>query len=111
MESLKSVLNLVQKGGYAISIDLSDAYMHIPIYYPHRKYLSFSSQGKAYRFRAQVCTSNFHQAGYSNSSLCKTTVGVSSSSLFGRLAGAKCSQNTDCSKSIEIAGPSHAARL
>lgn len=34
-----------------MSIDLTDAYFHIPIYHPHRKYLWFSFQGTCYKYR------------------------------------------------------------
>ena len=50
MDCLSKVLNLVQKGDWAISIDLSDAYLHIPLHVAHRKYLRFFIQGKAYQF-------------------------------------------------------------
>ena len=41
MDSLTTVLNLVKQGDWAISLDLKDAYMHIPIFKNHRKYLRF----------------------------------------------------------------------
>jgi ribonuclease HI len=50
MDSLKTVLNLVQKGDFAISIDLKDAYMHIPVFPSHRKYLRFSINNKVYQW-------------------------------------------------------------
>ena len=50
MDSLNSVLNLVQPGDWAISLDLKDAYMHLPIYSSHKRYLRFCIQGKAYQF-------------------------------------------------------------
>ena len=52
MDTLKTVLNLVKKGDWAISIDLKDAYFHIMVHIKHRKYLRFCIQGKAYQFRA-----------------------------------------------------------
>ena len=50
MDSLNSVLNLVQQGDWAISLDLRDAYMHIPIHPGHKKFLRFCIQGKVYQF-------------------------------------------------------------
>ena len=41
MDSLSTVLNIVKQGDWAISLDLKDAYLHIPIYKTHRKYLRF----------------------------------------------------------------------
>ena len=40
----------VQQGDWAISLDLTDAYMHIPIHKAHKKFLRFRIQGKVYQF-------------------------------------------------------------
>lgn len=50
MDCLSKVKNLVQQGDWAISIDLADAYLHIPIHVKFRKYLRFCILGKAYQF-------------------------------------------------------------
>ncbi|MCG8045731.1 MAG: hypothetical protein JAY66_08610 [Candidatus Thiodiazotropha taylori] len=50
MDSLSRVINLVQKGDWAISLDLKDAYMHIPIFGPHKRFLRFCIKGKCYQF-------------------------------------------------------------
>ena len=50
MDCLSKVMNLVQQGDWAISIDLKDAYFHIPIHPAHKKYLRFYIQGKAFQF-------------------------------------------------------------
>ena len=52
MDTLKTVLNLVKKDDWAISIDLKDAYFHVLIHPKHRKYLRFCIQGRAFQFRA-----------------------------------------------------------
>jgi hypothetical protein len=41
MESLATVLNALIPGNYTFSIDLTDAYFHIPIHPMYRKYLRF----------------------------------------------------------------------
>ena len=45
MDTLKSAINLVRQGDWAISLDLKDAYMHIPINKLYRKYLRFCVKG------------------------------------------------------------------
>ena len=52
MDTMSKVINLVKKGDWAISIDLRDAYFHIPIFPAHRRYLRFCVQGRAYQYRA-----------------------------------------------------------
>ena len=52
MDTMSKVINLVKKGDWAISIDLRDAYFHIPIFPAHRMYLRFCVQGRAYQYRA-----------------------------------------------------------
>ena len=50
MDSLSRVINLVKKGDWAISLDLKDAYMHIPIFPSHKRFLRFCIKGKCYQF-------------------------------------------------------------
>ncbi|XP_043992827.1 uncharacterized protein LOC122842751 [Gambusia affinis] len=45
-----SLLRFLRPGDWFTSIDLKDAYFHIPIYPPHRKYLRFAFQGKCYEY-------------------------------------------------------------
>jgi mRNA-degrading endonuclease HigB of HigAB toxin-antitoxin module len=52
MDTLTKVLNLVEKGDWAFTIDLKDAYFHIKIFKNHRKFLRFHFQGVTYQFRA-----------------------------------------------------------
>jgi hypothetical protein len=52
MESDLTVLRQLQVGDWAASIDLSDAYLHLPIHQDSRRYLRFCIQGKIYQFRA-----------------------------------------------------------
>ncbi|XP_062286992.1 uncharacterized protein LOC133992289 [Scomber scombrus] len=46
-----SLLRLVRQNDWFTSVDLKDAYFHIPIYPPHRKYLRFAFQGTCYEYR------------------------------------------------------------
>ena len=52
MESITTVWNSLIPGNYTFSIDLTDAYFHIPIFPGHRKYLRFVYQGVVYQFKA-----------------------------------------------------------
>ena len=50
METLRSVICFVKLGNWLASIDLKDAYLHIPICPSHHKYLRFAFQGDCYQF-------------------------------------------------------------
>ena len=52
MENLATILPLLRRGDWAVSIDLSDAYHHIPIAKPSRRLLGFEFAGRVYQFRA-----------------------------------------------------------
>lgn len=45
-----TLLKLVRQGDWFTSIDLKDAYFHIKIYAPHRKFLRFAFLGVAYEY-------------------------------------------------------------
>ena len=45
-----ALLRFVRPGDWFASIDLKDAYFHIHIYPPHRKYLRFAFQGVTYEY-------------------------------------------------------------
>ena len=51
MTTLKEVRSTLPVGGYGTSIDLKDAYWHIPIHPYYRRFLGFAIGGKKYRFR------------------------------------------------------------
>ncbi|XP_038146283.1 uncharacterized protein LOC119786801 [Cyprinodon tularosa] len=46
-----ALLRLVRPNDWFSSVDLKDAYFHIPIYPPHRQYLRFAFQGVCYEYR------------------------------------------------------------
>ena len=52
METSQSVLDAIQQGDWMISMDMKDAYFHIPIHPASRPYLRFTFGTKVYQFRA-----------------------------------------------------------
>ena len=52
METLASILPYLRPGDWAVSIDLKDAYHHVPIAIASRNLLGFTFEGSTYRFRA-----------------------------------------------------------
>jgi hypothetical protein len=50
METTRSLSKAIRIGDWAISLDLSDAYLHVPIHPDHRRYLRFCHEGKVYEF-------------------------------------------------------------
>ena len=54
METAESIREHLMKGEWATSLDLSDAYHHVPIHRAHRRYLRFCFNGKIYQYKALV---------------------------------------------------------
>lgn len=52
MESLKSITEALQPGEFLASLDLKQAYLHIPILPAHRCYLRFCVGNRHYQYRA-----------------------------------------------------------
>jgi hypothetical protein len=50
METLSDVRQTVRPGDWAVSIDLKDAYFHVPIAQDARKYLRFGWRGRLFQF-------------------------------------------------------------
>jgi hypothetical protein len=50
MDTLHVVRKVAEQGMWATSIDLSDAYHHIPIREEHRKYLCFEVNGRRFQY-------------------------------------------------------------
>ncbi|KAE8293755.1 hypothetical protein D5F01_LYC06688 [Larimichthys crocea] len=74
------VLQVVSEGDWFTSIDLKDAYFHVPIAHHHRQFLRFAFKGQAYQFR--VRTSHLHEMHCGS----PAEQGRLYSPLFGRLA-------------------------
>jgi hypothetical protein len=50
MENLMTIKSLINKGDYVINIDLTDAYLTVPIHQSSQKFLYFLWQGTSYQF-------------------------------------------------------------
>ncbi|KAL1922224.1 uncharacterized protein VTP21DRAFT_9763 [Calcarisporiella thermophila] len=51
METLQSILPLIQEDDWLTSIDLKDAFLHVPVHQESRKYLQFIWGGRKYQFK------------------------------------------------------------
>ena len=51
METVASVMKALKVGDWMTSLDLKDAYFHIPIHPGHRQYLRFCIQDRCYQYR------------------------------------------------------------
>ena len=51
METLRNIVLAVREGEWMASLDLKDAYFHVPIIPQHRKFLRFCVQGRCYQYR------------------------------------------------------------
>ena len=52
MESVNSIMKALQPQSWCTSLDLQDAFFHIPVAHRHRHFLRFVIQGRAYQFKA-----------------------------------------------------------
>ena len=52
METPESIRTAIQLNDWTVSIDLSDAFLHIPVNVQDRKYLRFAYKGESLQFRA-----------------------------------------------------------
>ena len=50
MLTTKSLLELIRPGDWATSLDLKDAFFHVPVLQSHRKYLRFHFKGQSYQY-------------------------------------------------------------
>eukprot|EP00079_Xenopus_tropicalis_P023183 XP_012815376.1 PREDICTED: uncharacterized protein LOC105946832 [Xenopus tropicalis] len=52
MESLRSVVAAMNPYEYMTAVDIKDAYLHIPIFQPHQRFLRFAFKNQHYQFQA-----------------------------------------------------------
>ena len=52
METAESIRKLIRQGEWATSIDLTDAYFHVPIHPQSQKYLRFQTKKGVFQFQA-----------------------------------------------------------
>ncbi|XP_013921765.1 PREDICTED: uncharacterized protein LOC106548824, partial [Thamnophis sirtalis] len=52
MSSLRSILLVIQRSDFMASVDLTEAYLHIPILPAHHRFLRFSHKGHHLQYRA-----------------------------------------------------------
>ena len=52
LETQRKVKDAIQLNDWAFSLDLTDAYLHVPIHRRSRKYLRFTLRGRVYQFKA-----------------------------------------------------------
>ena len=52
MKTQRKVKDAIQLNDWAFSLDLTDAYLHVPIHPRSRKYLRFTLRGRVYQFKA-----------------------------------------------------------
>ena len=51
MHTPQSILQMVQKGSWLASVDLKDAYFHVPIHLDFRKYMRLFFRVRFYQFK------------------------------------------------------------
>ena len=52
MATAHSIINALDSGLWCTSIDFKDAFLHVPIYPPHRRYLRFKVGSSLYQFKS-----------------------------------------------------------
>ena len=51
MESVYSVRDILHRGDWMGKLDLQDAYLTVPVFHPHRRFLRFQWRAQTYQFR------------------------------------------------------------
>ena len=103
METAEVIRASLQVGEWVASIDLTDAYFHVPIHPKFQKYLRFHVQGQAYQFRALPF--GIATAPLEFTRVVKEVKFIalgSNPSVFGRLAGEGQGSGFLCSGCSEI---------
>lgn len=105
MDTLSKVLNLVKTGDWAISLDLKDAYLHVPIFHTHRKYLRFCIQNQCYQFKV-LCFEPTSAPSLHKNTICSGSIPEDSrhktSCVSRRLADCKSEQKAVIVRSREL---------
>jgi hypothetical protein len=52
METTRLVAAAILQGDWAVSLDLRDAYLHVPVHPDYQHYLQFYFEGRVYQFKA-----------------------------------------------------------
>lgn len=52
MQSLQSILESIREGNFLTSIDLKEAYLHVPILPTHQQFFQFHYMGRHYQYQA-----------------------------------------------------------
>ena len=52
MEGITAMKGLVQRDDWMVKLDMKDAYLSVPIYPPHRRFLRFQWRGKIWEFKS-----------------------------------------------------------
>ena len=88
METLANLRHSVQKGDWVVSLDLTEAYLHVPIH-PLRKFLLFCYQDEVFQFRSYPSgcrePKSLHPCGGCDNGPCSIS-GFTGSPLSRRLA-------------------------
>ncbi|VDI03539.1 Hypothetical predicted protein [Mytilus galloprovincialis] len=97
MDTLTKVLNLVKPQDWALSLDLKDAYLHIPVHKNTQKISTFLHTRQMLPicssvFRSFSSTSSVHKNSYCSSSSSSENPKHTPSNLFGRLVASECSR-------------------
>lgn len=103
METMTKVLNLVKQGDWSFSLDLSDAYLHIPIFPKTSKISSVLCAGSSVSiqsslFRSNKRTTGVYQDNISGGSLLKKTR-HKNGNLFRRLVHSEPTEKNACPRS------------
>ena len=105
METVASLKNAVQPGDFAVSVDLQDAYLHVPIHKSSRRYLRFAVEGTVYEHlssvRPQQQSSSLHDGDGHSYDASKIAVRSLLFTLPGRRPSERKKQRTTA-KSVEL---------
>lgn len=80
MYSLRSILGCIREGDLLQSVDLKEAYIHVPIHPMHRQYLRFTYANRHYQYWAMpfglISPADVHETTVSGDGLCSHNSGT-----------------------------------